>query len=552
MSATALTASTAAALAAPVILWLAAAVPRETADRNGASMAKLAPGVAWGALALAIVTFVSYAAGPGFGSAQTWNLFAFSLPFGIGDFAIGVYVNAVTVIMLTLVSLVGAIVTTYARTYMAGDGGEGHFHKWLMLTLAAILTLIVSSNLLMFALAWMATSLNLHRLLLFYPERKAAQMAAHKKFVFSRIGDASLFIAVLLIGASVHTLDFATLFPAMESIEGPLPAALQIAAWLIALAAVLKCAQFPFHGWLIQVMEAPTPVSALLHAGIVNAGAFLVIRMSPVMSASGSALDALAVVGLVTLAVASLVMLTQTSIKVSLAWSTSAQMGFMLLEAGLGLYSLALLHLVAHSLYKAHAFLASGSSVDGFRAPALRFKGGAPQPWHWLVAFQGAFLMALLAGFVFGVNPAEQPALIVTGAIVAIATAQLLLQALVLEDNARLLIRATGIGAFVCFAYFGLHALFEHALIGSVRPVATPGNAFDLWLSIAIIAVFLGLILLQHLFTRIRGPVRQAIQAHLYNGLYVDVLVTRLIVRVWPVRRTDSLPESAAIAPVGA
>jgi NAD(P)H-quinone oxidoreductase subunit 5 len=536
MSATVLTISTAAALAAPLILWLTGTVPRDTADRNGAAMAELATGVAWSAFALALLAFASYALGPGFGSAQTLNLVAIPLPFGIGDFAIGVFVNAVTVIMLTLVSLVGAIVTTYARNYMAGDAGEGHFHKWLMLTLAAILTLLVSSNLLMFALAWMATSLNLHRLLLLYPDRPAAQMAAHKKFVFSRIGDASLFTAVLLIGASVHTLDFATLYTAMGEIEGPLPAALQTAAWLIALAAVLKCAQFPFHGWLIQVMEAPTPVSALLHAGIVNAGAFLVIRMSPVMSVSGAALDALAIVGLVTLTVASLVMLTQTSIKVSLAWSTSAQMGFMLLEAGLGLYSLALLHLVAHSLYKAHAFLASGSSVDGFRAPALQFNSGAPQPWHWLVAFQGAILLALAAGFAFGVDPIHQPALIVTGAIVAIATAQLLLQALVLEDNAKLLIRATAIGAFVCFAYFALHAAFEHALIGSVRPVET-GGAIDLGLALAILLVFIGLLLLQHLFTRINGPLRQAIQVHLYNGLYVDVLVTRLIVRLWPIRR---------------
>ncbi len=535
--------TTAAALAAPVILWLAGAVPRETADRNGAAMAKLAVGIAWSAFALALVASAGYAAGPGFGSSLTLNLIAIPLPFGIGDFAIGVFVNAVTVIMLTLVSLVGAVVTTYARSYMAGDAGEGHFHKWLLLTLAAILTLIVSSNLLMFVLAWMATSLNLHRLLLFYAERPAAQMAAHKKFVFSRIGDASLLIAVLLIGASVHTLDFATLFAAMDTIEGPLPAGLQTAAWLIALAAVLKCAQFPFHGWLIQVMEAPTPVSALLHAGIVNAGAFLVIRMSPVMSASGPALDALAIVGLVTLAVASLVMLTQTSIKVSLAWSTSAQMGFMLLEAGLGLYSLALLHLVAHSLYKAHAFLASGSSVDGFRAPALQFKGGAPQPWHWLVAFQGAILLALIAGFAFGVDPTQQPALIVTGAIVAIATAQMLLQALVLEDNAKLLIRTTVMAAFVSFAYFGLHALFEHALIGSVRPVEAAG-ALDLGLALAIMAVFIGLIVLQHLFTRIRGPLRQAIQVHLYNGLYVDVLVTRLIVRLWPIRQPNT-PASA-------
>ncbi|ESQ09861.1 MAG: hypothetical protein N838_19555 [Thiohalocapsa sp. PB-PSB1] len=533
---TSLTLSTASVLAAPLVLWLAGAVPRAAAHRNSVAMAKFATATAWSAFALSLIALTSYAMGPGFGSNATLQLLVIPLPFDIGNFAIGVFVNAVTVIMLTLVSLVGAVVVTYARTYIAGDPGEGRFHKWLLLTLAAILTVIVASNLLMFALAWVLTSLNLHRLLLFYPERPAAQLAAHKKFVFSRIGDASLFLAVLFIGASVHTLDFETLFPAMANIQGPLPVALQSAAWLIALAAILKCAQFPFHGWLIQVMEAPTPVSALLHAGIVNAGAFLVIRMSPVMSVSGPALDALAVVGLVTLAVASLVMLTQTSIKVSLAWSTSAQMGFMLLEAGLGLYSLALLHLVAHSLYKAHAFLASGSSVDGFRSPPLRFKGGAPEPWHWLVAFQGAIVLALVAGFVFGIDPAEQPALIVTGAIVAIATAQLLLQALVLEDNAKLLVRATVIAAFVCFAYFGLHAAFEHALIGSVRPMAMTG-VLDVGLSIAIFIVFIGLITLQHLFTRIHSPLRQAIQVHLYNGLYVDVLVTRLIVRLWPMRR---------------
>jgi len=156
--------------------------------------------------------------------------------------------------------------------------------------------------------------------------------------------------------------------------------------------------------------------------------------------------------------------------------------------------------------------------------------------------------MALLAGFAFGVSPTEQPALIVTGAIVAIATAQLLLQALVLEDNARLLVRATSLGAFVCFAYFGLHALFEHALIGSVRPVPANEGAFGLWLSLAIVAVFVGLILVQHLFTRISSPLRQAIQVHLYNGLYVDVLVTRLIVRLWPVPKSRPAIAKPALA----
>lgn len=522
--------TTVAALAAPLSLWTVAAVPDTWVRRLGPGVALLTNALAWSAFGMALLALVSH----GFGPAETLTLVSIPLPFDIGAFALGVYVDAVTVIMLALVSLVGAVVSTYSRNYMAGEAREGDFHKWLMLTLAAILTVLVASNLLMFSLAWMATSLCLHQLLVFYPERPAAILAAHKKFVFSRIGDASLFIASLLIGATLHTMEFGAVYAALAGQSGPLPGSLQAAAWLIALAAVLKCAQFPFHGWILQVMEAPTPVSALLHAGIVNAGAFLVIRMSPVMSLSGPALDALAVVGLVTLSIASLVMLTQTSIKVSLAWSTSAQMGFMLLEAGLGLYSLALLHLVAHSLYKAHAFLASGSGVDAFRAPVLPFGHGAPQGWHWLVAFQGALLMTLIAGFLFGIDPREQPALVVTGAVAAIASTQLLLQALVLEDNAKLLIRATAMVAFVCLAYFGLHSAFEHAIAGSVVPAQPASAAFEVALGAAVVVVFVGLLLLQHLFSRLQGPLRQAIQMHLYNGLYVDILVTRLITRLWP------------------
>ncbi|MCF1183585.1 NADH-quinone oxidoreductase subunit L [Marichromatium gracile] len=526
-----LTLSTLAALLAPTVLWTAGALPGLRAREAGPGMARLSGLAAWTAFALALIALI----GHGFGPAQSVTLLSLPVPL-FGSLGLGVYLDGVTAIMLCLVSLVGAVVTRYARNYMAGDPGEGRFHQWLLLTLAAILTLIVAGNLLLFALAWIATSLSLHRLLLFYPERPGAQLAAHKKFVFSRIGDVSLLIAVVLIGAELHTLEFAGLHAAMAGHLGPLSAPLQWAAWLVVLSAVLKCAQFPFHGWLLQVMEAPTPVSALLHAGIVNAGAFLVIRMSPIMSFSGTALDALALIGLVTLVVASLVMLTQTSIKVSLAWSTSAQMGFMLLEAGLGLYSLALLHLVAHSLYKAHAFLASGSSVDGFRAPTPQLAQAPLAPWQWLVAFQGALLMALLAALAFGIDPGHQPALLVAGAIVTVAVAQLLLQALRLGAEAALLPRATLIGALVCVGYFGLHRLFELAVATDLVALPVAAARLGTLTALAIVAVFVGLLLLQHLFTRLHGPLRQTIQVHLYNGLYVDILVTRLITRLWPPR----------------
>jgi NAD(P)H-quinone oxidoreductase subunit 5 len=518
------------ALAAPVILLLAGLLPSAWANARPRRMASLCGAAAWLALASAVAAAVARAlAGPG-----TLTLLSIDLPGGIGAFSLGTWVNNVTVIMLLLVSFVGAVVSRYARNYLDGDANQGRFNKWLALTLAAILTLIASGNLLMFALAWIATSLCLHQLLMFYRERRDAVLAAHKKFIASRISDLSLIAAIFLIGSTLHTLEFARMFQILAAMPGPLPAALDVAAMLIVLSAALKSAQFPLHGWLIQVMEAPTPVSALLHAGIVNAGAFLVIRMSPVMSHSELALGLLAVIGLVTLGLASLVMLTQTSIKVSLAWSTSAQMGFMLLECGLGLYSLAMLHLVAHSLYKAHAFLASGSGVDAFRAPHLALGSDGFRPGRLLAALLAGGLVAVAVGAAFGVSGREQPALLAVGAIVAIAASQLLLQTAAVMRSGSFLARGLGLAAAVSLAYFSLHALFEAAVHTSVVPVQAAGGPLQLGLAAATVAEFLALLVLQQLLKHAPQALGDELYLHLYNGLYIDVFITRLLQRVWP------------------
>jgi NAD(P)H-quinone oxidoreductase subunit 5 len=517
-------------LGAPLILLLVGLPPAAWANARPRRMASLCGAAAWLAFASALAAAVARGlTGPG-----TFTFYSRELPGGVGAFSLGTYVNNVTIIMLLLVSFVGAIVTRYARNYLDGDANQGRFHKWLALTLAAILTLVAASNLLMFALAWIATSLCLHQLLMFYPERRDAVMAAHKKFIASRISDLSLITAILLIGSTLHTLDFARMFQMLADWQGPLPTTLDIAALLIVLSAALKSAQFPLHGWLIQVMEAPTPVSALMHAGIVNAGAFLVIRMSPVLSHSELALGLLAVVGLVTLALASLVMLTQTSIKVSLAWSTSAQMGFLLLECGLGLYSLAMLHLVAHSLYKAHAFLASGSGVDAFRAPAIAAGSGGFRPGRMLAALLTGGLIAVAVAAAFGITGREQPALLAGGAIVGIAASQLLLQTAAAMGSGAFLARGLGLGVTVSVAYFALHALFEAAVHASVVPVPAAAGPFQYGLAAAIVGVFLALMVLQELLKHSPATLGNALYLHLYNGLYIDVFITRLLQRVWP------------------
>ncbi len=222
--------------------------------------------------------------------------------------------------MLTLVAFIGWIVLRYSARYLDGEARQGEFIGWMAATLATVLLFVISGNLIQLALTWVLTSLFLHKLLLFYPERAAAQRAARKKFLFARLGDAAMIGAVILLIARTGTSDLASVITALKSGQNGLMVV--AAATLIALAALLKSAQFPTHGWLTEVMETPTPVSALLHAGVINAGGFLLIRLADVLLAAPGVLALLVMVGGFTALFGGLVMLTQSSVKTALAWST--------------------------------------------------------------------------------------------------------------------------------------------------------------------------------------------------------------------------------------
>ena len=520
--------------AVPLLLWMTGIFGSVLSDEHAQPMARLSNGAAALSFVCAAIAALLYALG---GKSLTVTPFSVALPGDMGALALSLYINPVTVVMLSLVSFVGFVVSRYARNYLQGEKRQGRFYTWLNLTLASILTLIVSGNMLMFVLVWMTTSLCLHHLLMFYPERVGAVLAARKKIIVSRVGEISLLIAVLLIGSTLHTMEFETVFHTMAAMAGPLPVKLQWASWLIVLAAALKTAQFPLQGWLIQVMEAPTPVSALLHAGIVNGGAFLIIRMSPIMSQSITASNALTIIGIITIAAAGLIMLTQTSIKVFLAWTTTAQMGFMLLECGFGLYSLAMLHLVTHSLYKAHAFLSSGSVVDIFRTPAVRPAQSTPTFWQWLIVLAFAGLMTVGIGAAFGVTLESQPALLALGTIVAVAMTQLLLQSFKAGMGTAFIVRAVGLSALVCTAYFSLHAVFHFMLTTSLpaeRMVDGPAQ-FTL-IGLVMLTFFAILLIQQNLPNLVQYPIARRAYVHLYNGLYVDIPFSRLLQRFWPMQ----------------
>lgn len=434
--------------------------------------------------------------------------------------------------MLALVGWLALVITRYARRQLDGDPGSERFARALLATFGCVTLLVVSDHLVVIALAWMGTSLALHHLLTHFQDRLQARIAAHKKFLLSRLADACVLGAVGIIGRVTATLDVEQV-DAWARQHDALPAWLQVATVLLAFGVLLKSAQLPFHGWLTQVMEAPTPVSALLHAGVVNVGGFVLIRLAPLMERATIARGLLVVVGLGTAIVAALVTTTRVSVKVALAWSTIAQMGFMLVQCGLGAWHLALLHLVAHSLYKAHAFLSAGTTVATWRDGALAGTPPTLRPRHVLV---GAGTSLAVIGSVVAAGASVDRALI-DGALAPLAV--LLAIALVSpvaraaaygwRPLASVLVRALG----ATLGYLGWHHVFGRGI--------PPTSSSLGWYAVAV--AFAALLFLQ-LTMQLKpdGALARALQPRLFAGLYLDEIFTRLTFRVWPPRRSAAPP----------
>lgn len=458
------------------------------------------------------------------------------------------YLDRLSAIMLLLVAFIGAVVIRYSRHYLAGDPGQGRFFKWLAWTIAAVMTLVISGHFTLFVAAWVLTSLCLHRLLLFYPERQGAQTAARKKFVFSRVGDFALIVAGVCLYQVFGTLEFRELFAAADQAIAD-RGLLNVAAFALVIGAVIKSAQFPFHSWLPEVMETPTPVSALMHAGIINAGGFLVIRMSHVLVQAPAALHLLAVIGTVTALFGSLVMLTQTNIKKSLAFSTVGQMGFMMLQCGLGAFSSAMLHIVAHALYKAHAFLSSGSVVDIARAAWAPSVRDNRHPGELLFAFLSALLLTVGAASLFGLTLAEESGIILLGAILQMALTYLLWNALAHHAGPAQIAKGLVIATSVSLLYFALQTGFLHLLRADTAAHMPIDSVFDSVLLTLVLAGFFTILMLQIQYP---GPaaakVWQAAYVHIYNGFYISALANRIINRYWPKPRRPKHHHSGGIS----
>lgn len=513
------------ALAAPILLASAAVFLLRTPDIDPKQMAKVANGAGIGALVVSALTLI----------ALLLNGAGGSVLIGAGGIGLSAHVDAVSVIMLILVSFVGWIVLRYSITYLAASPNQAAFMGWMMATLASVLALVTAGNLIQLVVLWVLTSLCLHKLLLFYADRVAAIRAARKKFVVARLGDMAIVGAAVMLYMAYETTDIETILTAATNSFSS--TYVVIAAGLLALAAILKSAQFPTHGWLVEVMETPTPVSALLHAGVINAGGFLLIRFADVMLLAPGVLAVLVMIGGFTALLGGLAMLTQSAVKTSLAWSTISQMGFMILQCGLALFPLALLHIVAHSLYKAHAFLSSGNAVEN--VAAIRRPGPIAIPNGWAVTRAFALALSIYAaiGFAFGFET-KSPQEISLGAILIFGVAYLIAQGLADAAPRELTIRTALYSVATSVSYFALQIIMEWLTAGALPQTPAPGP-LEWALIVLTVISFAVVAVAQSMFPLwAYHPAAMGLRVHLANGLYANAIFDRLV-GGWSIRKSS-------------
>jgi NADH-quinone oxidoreductase subunit L len=295
---------------------------------------------------------------------QDQHLFSF-IPVAGLQVKEGLLIDQLSVSFVLLITGVGSLIIIYSVGYMGHDRDRRRFFGYMNLFLAAMLLLVVSDNYLGLYVGWEGVGLASYLLIGFWQFKPSAAVAAKKAFVVNRVGDAGLTLAIFLMFSEFGTVQFNGVFGTVRSSGSGVTLALGL---LLLLGACGKSAQVPLQSWLLDAMEGPTPVSALIHAAtMVTAGVYLLVRSNPILALSPGARLAIAIVGAVTLLWGAIIGCAKDDIKKSLAGSTMSQIGYMTLGAGLGPagYVFAIAHLLAHGFFKAGLFLGAGSVIHG-------------------------------------------------------------------------------------------------------------------------------------------------------------------------------------------
>lgn len=420
------------------------------------------------------------------------------------------------VLLFFAVSILGTVVLAYANRYLLSDATRTRFMVQLCLTIISVLFFIFSNNLFAAFIGWQWIGLNLYLLLNHYHYQSSANRAAKKKFIINRLGDMCFLLAIVLCYQFYGTTGYSELAN-MPSVVLPfLGSNLNghtLILMLVFISIMTKSAQFPFHIWLPDTMQTPTPVSALMHAGVINAGGILLARLSPMFNQTLWLPYMMLSVGVTSLVIGGLLKSVQTDIKKKLAYSTMSQMGYMLMQSAIGCFAAAIFHLVAHGFYKAALFLNAGNAL--FENQVLCKKPKDITISTLLVSHSIVLLMLISTQLLL-----PQTAIgILIWTFIAISLEQLVRSALLQTGSAQLKVAVLMMFQLMVIIYFWLLSIFELQLM--LPSVALINDSIQNIIAFIIISVHsLMLFIPQHRFQK--TPFARKCYGLLLNKLLVE------------------------------
>ena len=436
-----------------------------------------------------------------------------------GRATVGLFADRLSVVMLLLVLGVSTVVQLFAGRYLSGDGRQARLIAAAGLTTSAVAALVTAATLGVLVAAWLLSGVGLLLLLAQRADLAAARVGLRRTAAAFAIGDLALLLGACLVWTSVGEIDLRRLDEAGAALAADRLTVLGVevstatgVACLLVVAAMGRSALLPLHRWLPATLAAPTPVSALLHAGLVNAGGFLLVRLGPIFGLSELATHVAFAAGALTALYGTALMLAKPDVKGALAHSTMGQMGFMVMACALGAFAAAIFHLVAHGMYKAALFLGAGSVVHADKArrvvprpapPGVRWRRGAAPAVAAVVP--AVALTAAVATVASGALEHEGAIVLL---VLAWASAARVAQAW-LEATPGYAWAGMVVLAIVCVAYAALVAGADAFLAPALGELQQPVNP---WWALAPVAVVLAALVVRS---------RSAIGA---GGLYVHAL----------------------------
>ncbi len=534
-------------LFAAIIIWI-------LGSRLLSQVAKIGLGGTIGAFLLSIVTLFEVTTG---GTIHTtlWPLD----PQGTRVFRVGLFIDRLTAVMMVLITSVSGVIQVYSIRYLQGDPGYARFYALLSFLTFVILSLVSSPNLFMLFLCWQLLSWALYLILAFNYSHPPAYENAFKAFFTQRVGDVSFLCGIFLAFKHFGTIEFGELF--QRAAENPgtmvlLPGTMlevstvSVVALLIFVGAMAKSAQFPLHVWLPDTMDSPTPVSALMHAGIINAGGFLLNRLAPFYALSSTTLHIVFIVGVLTVLLGASMMLVQNDIKKTLGFSTMGQMGYMIMECGLGAFGLAIFHLIAHGLFKATLFLSAGNILPAARQEPTFPPTSGHQPTRlpgqasWVTGLAITLIMPLIillaAHDVLNIPLTDAHGAVIFLFFSWVTASQAILSLYRLHAVASWKVAAAMIGVLVAigFSYLMAGEMFTHYLYpgagvsdGFFVAAALPPQVFDALVFLSTLLVVSGWVVV---YTSAKGqsllnpawinPIKNKMYILLINRMYIDLL----------------------------